>query len=83
MSFRTVDHQIIPLEDGGHAEITLRGTCVLRSDGPIYLGLFDILELARRCAGTDHELLSTLATLMKRGHRFTDDAFTINDEEPW
>lgn len=82
MSFRVVQPERIVLEDGGHAEITRHGSAVLRHDGPIFLGLYDLIELARRCAGSDHELLTALACNMRRGHRFTQEC-AIDDEEPF
>lgn len=80
--FRVVTPQFIPLDDGAHAEIHKYGNLTLKSDGPIYLGLHDIVELARRAAGSDHELLSVLSTVMKRGHRFSDyEEVEIDDDE--
>lgn len=87
MSYRVVQPERIKLDDGGSAEITRHGTAILRTEGPaIWLGLYDVVELARRCAGSDHELLKALSTVMARGHRFTDDpcpTTIIDDEESW
>ena len=82
--FRVVTPQFIPLDDGAHAEIGKYGNVTLKSDGPIYLGLNDIVELARRAAGSDHELLSSLARVMRNGHRFSDyEEVVIDEDEPF
>jgi hypothetical protein len=70
---------------GGRASITGQHTIMLvPEDGDaVFLGRYDLAELLRKVAGSDHAALTVLASVMRNGHRFTDDPAPTGEEEPF